>query len=57
MPLAGPTFATELRGPSATHNGHIILANNNNAASPAAKETGRPIVKYENDVENLIDFM
>lgn len=53
---ARPTVATELRGPSATHNGHIILANNN-AASPAVRETGRPIIQFENDVENLIDFM
>jgi hypothetical protein len=55
MPPARPTFAAELRGPSATHNGHIILANN--AASPIAKEAGRPIIKYEESVVNLIDFM
>ncbi|RYO58173.1 hypothetical protein AA0116_g7440 [Alternaria tenuissima] len=55
MPLARPTFAAELRGPSATHNGHIILANN--IASPAAKKTEQPIVKGEEPVVNLIDFV
>jgi len=55
MPFARPTFAAELRGPSATHNGHIILANN--VASPAAKKTEQPIVKGEEPVVNLIDFV
>ncbi|KAI4640778.1 hypothetical protein J4E93_008370 [Alternaria ventricosa] len=50
-----PTFAAELRGPSLTHNGHIVLANN--VASPVAKETGRPIIKYEDEGVNLIDLM
>ena len=55
MPPPRPTFAAELRGPSLTHNGHIVLANN--VASPAAKETGRPIIKYEDEGVNLIDLM
>ncbi|RYN53665.1 hypothetical protein AA0118_g9475 [Alternaria tenuissima] len=55
MPLARPTFAAELRGPSATHNGHIILANN--IAPPAAKKTERPIIKDEKPIANLIDFV
>ncbi|RYN85315.1 hypothetical protein AA0120_g8774 [Alternaria tenuissima] len=55
MPFARPTFAAELRGPSATHNGHIILANN--VASPAAKKTEQPIVKDGEPVVNLIDFV
>ncbi|KAG9196002.1 hypothetical protein G6011_01123 [Alternaria panax] len=55
IPPARLTFAAELRGPSATHNGHIILANS--AASPVGKETERPITKYEESVANLIDFM
>jgi hypothetical protein len=38
-----------------THNGHIVLANA--AASLVAKETGRPIIKYENEGVNLIDLM
>jgi hypothetical protein len=54
MPLARPTFAAELRGPSATHNGHIILAN---IASPTAKKTEQPIVKDGEPVVNLIDFV
>ncbi|KAL1793666.1 hypothetical protein ACET3X_008648 [Alternaria dauci] len=55
MPPARPTFAAELRGPSATHNGQIILANS--AASPVVKETERPIIKNEEPVANLIDFI
>ncbi|KAI4606101.1 hypothetical protein J4E80_010309 [Alternaria sp. BMP 0032] len=55
MPPPRPTFAAELRGPSLTHNGHIVLANN--VASPVAKETGRPIIKYEDEGVNLIDLM
>jgi hypothetical protein len=55
MTLARPTFAAELRGPSATHNGHIILANN--IASPAARKTQQPIVKDGESVVNLIDFV
>jgi hypothetical protein len=55
MTLARPTFAAELRGPSATHNGHIILANN--IAPPAAKKTERPIIKDEKPIANLIDFV
>jgi hypothetical protein len=55
MPLARPTFAAELRGPSATHNGHIILANN--VTSPAAKKTEQLIIKGEEPVVNLIDFV
>ena len=56
MPPPRPTFAAELRGPSLTHNGHIVLANNV-ASSPVAKETGRPIIKYEDEGVNLIDLM
>jgi len=55
MPPPRPTFAAELRGPSLTHNGHIVLANN--VASPVAKETSRPIIKYEDEGVNLIDLM
>ncbi|CAN9412131.1 unnamed protein product [Alternaria alternata] len=55
MPLARPTFAAELRGPSATHNGHIILANN--VTSPAAKKTEQLTIKGEEPVVNLIDFV
>jgi hypothetical protein len=55
MPLARPTFAAELRGPSATHNGHISLANN--IASSAARKTEQPIIKDGEPVVNLIDFV
>ncbi|KAH6866365.1 hypothetical protein BKA58DRAFT_203168 [Alternaria rosae] len=55
MPTPRPTFAAELRGPSLTHNGHIVLANN--AASPVVKEIGRPVIKYEDGGMNLIDLM
>lgn len=50
-----PTFAAELRGPSLTHNGHIVLANN--AASHVVKEIGHPIIKCKEEGVNLIDLM
>jgi len=55
MPPPRQTFAAELRGPSLTYNGQIVLANS--TASPVAKETGRPIIKYEDEGVNLIDLM
>lgn len=57
MPPSRPTFAAELRGPSAMHNGHVVLANNGAVfSSPANGDGGRPALQHE-EGESLIDLM
>ncbi|KAH7087453.1 hypothetical protein FB567DRAFT_346102 [Paraphoma chrysanthemicola] len=39
FPPPRPTFASELRGPQAMHNGHVVLANRSATSSPTATAT------------------
>jgi len=56
MPPPRLTLAAELRGASPMYNGHLILANNATASSPAGNGDGEcPNIQHD-ESESLIDL-
>ncbi|USP78580.1 carbonate dehydratase [Curvularia clavata] len=55
--FARPTLAAELRGPSHTYNGQIVLANNDALRTLTPETTGDSVVQNNQEGPNLIDLV